>query len=94
MANNHIFGIRYAAPEIDASQDARSTSVSRSDGVTSLKFVRSVKTGDDKDVDLTSPVYLMFAVSGGDVDPKSGKLSKHKVTPEVSPEKVDVTKCK
>ena len=59
---------RYAtarsSPPKDAQQDIKDVSVTQANGVTTLQFTRLRVTGDNQDLPLDSPFFLLFAWNG------------------------------
>ena len=61
------------------------------DGKTTMKFKRAIKvTNDEKDIDITTPVYLVFPYSGGAmIDDKT--VGMHRDKPLFTKVKIDLT---
>ncbi len=77
----------------DSSQDVRDASLSRVDGVNTLRFTKEISSGDDgQDVALDGEVFVVHPVSGGSVF-GGRSVGKHDQTPIVAPEPMVIRQC-
>ncbi len=83
----------YSPPVPDPQDDVKDASLTRADGVTTLRFKRKIDTGDKMDFSLGEGVHMMFPYSGGRM--VSGQfIGKHTNVPFVQGEKTTFTKGK
>lgn len=85
----------YAAPSLDPIQNIQNMSVSRENGVTSLRFHRKRKTGDKNDFQFsdTNCPYFQFPVQGGVFNAVNKRLRKHESVPIVSTRRICIKSC-
>ncbi|GAV04328.1 hypothetical protein RvY_14625 [Ramazzottius varieornatus] len=83
----------YVTPTRDLRQDGKNVTGKRLDQIMSLSFTRKRSTNDDKDYQFTDQKcpYFVFPIRGGEYDPGSMMIMKHKSTPMVSTSRVCIT---